>query len=140
MIDRAEYAAVLYRSLAIGERADILARLHPDFVGHTTAGLPLDLGGDYHGPESMLREFWGGIAREYVAAAEPTEFIPIDDDRLLVRGVYRGHGKRSGLELEAEFTHILRFADDRIVELAQLTDSARWAQALTSAESEETHE
>ncbi|MFD6894653.1 nuclear transport factor 2 family protein [Rhodococcus sp. NPDC060086] len=130
MTDRAEVAAGLYRSLAEGNRGDILSRLHPTFSGHTTAGLPLGLGGVYGSPQTMLRDFWGQIARSWIAAAYPSEYLPLDDDRLLVRGVYRGRGKKSGTEFDAEFVHILRFDGDRIVELTQLTDSARWAHAL----------
>lgn len=127
----------LYRSLAAGDRADVLARLHQDFTGHTTAGLPLGLGGDYQGPESMLREFWGGIARAYAAAAHPTEYLPIGANKILVRGVYRGHGKQSGTPFEAEFMHLVTFADGRIIELVQITDSARWAAALQRTDIEE---
>ncbi|MDH6282647.1 nuclear transport factor 2 family protein [Prescottella agglutinans] len=133
MTSHSDIAAALYRSLAAGDRNEILARLHPDFTGHTTAGLPLGLGGDYRGPEAMLRRFWGGIARAWIAAAHPTEFLPLGHDRLLVRGVYRGRGRQSGTEFEAEFIHILRFVDDCIIELAQLTDSAIWAHALEPA-------
>lgn len=140
MTVRADVAARLYRSLAVGDRAGILAPLSPEFVGHTTAGLPLGLGGEYRSPESMLREFWGGIARAWVAAAYPAEYVSLDNERLLVRGVYRGRGKESGMKFEAEFVHFLRFDRDLIVELEQLTDSARWAEALgttTSTENEQ---
>lgn len=130
MTAHADVAAGLYHALAVGDRDDILARLSPEFVGHTTSGLPLGLGGSYHSPESMLRGFWGGIARVWIAAAYPTEYVSLDGDRLLVRGVYRGRGKKSGTVFEAEFVHILRFDGDLIIELAQLTDSARWAEAL----------
>ncbi|AII10937.1 nuclear transport factor 2 family protein [Rhodococcus opacus] len=127
------YSAIaggLYRSLAEGDRGDILARLHSDFTGHTTAGLPLGLGGDYHGPDAMLRDFWGRIARTFTVSAHPAEYLALGEDRLLVCGVYRGSCNRSGRLLEAEFVHLLRFSHDRIIELTQLTDSARWVDAL----------
>lgn len=138
MTARADIAAGLYRSLAVGDRDDILARLHPDFHGHTTPGLPLGLGGDYASPESMLRNFWGGIARSWIASAHPVEYLTVADDRLIVRGIYRGRGKPPGTAFEAEFVHDLRFDGDRIVELVQLTDSARWAAALEAADCGET--
>lgn len=138
MTDRPDVAAGLYRSLAEGDRDGILTRLHPAFTGHTTAGLPLGLGGEYASPQAMLRDFWGGIARSWTAAAYPSEFVRLDDGRLLVRGLYRGHGRKSGTEFDAEFVHILRFDGDRIIELVQLTDSARWAHALESDANEPT--
>lgn len=134
MTDRIDIATRLYSSLAGGNRADVLTRLHPNFSGHTTAGFPLGLGGNYESPESMLRDFWGRIARAWVAAAHPDEYVHLDDERLLVRGVYRGRGKMSGTGFDAAFVHILRFDGDRIIELTQLTDSARWAHALKPSE------
>lgn len=137
MNDFVDVAAGLYNSLAIGDKPGILSRLHPEFVGHTTAGFPLGLGGDYHSPEAMLREFWGAIARSWAAAAHPTEYAPLNSDRLLVRGTYRGRGREAGTEFDAAFTHILRFREGRIVELDQLTDSVRWAAALQHASTQE---
>lgn len=134
MNEDSEKAAALYRSLAEGDRDIILSLLAPEFRGHTTAGLPLGLGGDYNGPAAMLRDFWGGIARAYIAAAYPAEFLPVSDGRLLVYGTYRGVARKSGRSLEAEFTHILRFSDGRISELTQLTDSAQWVAALDTTD------
>lgn len=128
--DEAErLARELYRALAQGDRVQLSTLLHPDFVGHTTEGLPGGLGGTYEGPEAMRRRFWGGIARSFDATAEPKEVNLLDDGRLLVRGRYTG-AARGGGPLDAEFAHVLSFADGRIVGLDQLTDSARWQAAL----------
>ncbi|MBB2504944.1 nuclear transport factor 2 family protein, partial [Amycolatopsis echigonensis] len=128
--DRRKLAASLYDALARGDRDLLSELLHPDFVGRTTAGLPMELGGTYHGAEQMRREFWGGIARHFVARAEPASFHPLDDDSLLVVGTYTGKAKASGGVLDAEFQHILSFDGDRISGLVQLTDSERWHEAL----------
>ncbi|MCW3472817.1 nuclear transport factor 2 family protein [Rhodococcus pyridinivorans] len=136
MHDKPEVAATLYRSLAEGDKDTILSLLDPGFRGRTTAGLPLELGGTYNGPLAMLRDFWGAIARAYDAAAYPTEYLPLSDNRLLVCGTYRGVARGSGRKFEAEFTHILRFTDGRVSELIQLTDSAQWTAALEPSDTE----
>ncbi len=124
-------ARQLYRALETGDRDALMALLHEKFVGITTEGLPLGLGGSYTSPEAMRREFWGRIARHYNARAEPIEFRALDDGRLLVLGRYIGKGKESGASLNAAFAHLLRFDDGRIIHLEQLTDSQRWSDALT---------
>lgn len=131
--DRENLVASLYDALARGDRDQLAALLHPAFVGRTTAGLPMDLGGTYRSAEAMRREFWGGIARHFVARAEPASFHHLDGDRMLVVGTYTGKAKASGGALDAEFQHILSFDGDRIRGLVQLTDSERWHEALNGA-------
>jgi 2-(1,2-epoxy-1,2-dihydrophenyl)acetyl-CoA isomerase len=130
----ADAAQRLYEALRGGDRDTLAVLLHPEFVGHTTAGLPLDLGGEYSGPDEMQRDFWWRIGRHYVAEAHPDDMRRLDDGRLFVRGRYRGHGRESGGPLDAEFIHVLTFATDgTIVRLDQLTDSASWVAALEPA-------
>jgi 2-(1,2-epoxy-1,2-dihydrophenyl)acetyl-CoA isomerase len=124
-------AQQLYRALAAGDRAALSTLLHPDFVGHATEGLPLDMGGRHDGPEAMQRDLWWTIGRHYKVEAQPEEFRLLDDGRLFVAGRYRGEGRASGRRLDAAFIHLIAFADDgRVVSLHQLTDSAAWVHAL----------
>ena len=126
-----EVARRFYLALASGDRQTLDAVLHPDFVGHATDGLPLGMGGTHTGPAAMRRGLWGRIAEHYVARAEVADMTGLSDGGLLVRGHYRGHGRAGGAPLDAEFMHLLRFADDgRIVALQQLTDTAAWQRAL----------
>lgn len=107
------------------------ALLDTQFVGHATEGLPLDMGGEHHGPEAMQQQLWWRIGRHYRAEAQADEMRGLDDGRLLVRGHYRGEGRRSGNRLDAAFIHVLSFgADGRITGLDQVTDSAAWVAAL----------
>jgi 2-(1,2-epoxy-1,2-dihydrophenyl)acetyl-CoA isomerase len=124
-------AQQLYRALAAGDREALSTLLHPEFVGHATDGLPLDMGGRHDGPEAMQRDLWWTIGRHYKVEAQPEEFRLLDDGRLFVAGHYRGVGRASGRRLDAAFIHLIGFADDgRIASLHQLTDSAAWVQAL----------
>ncbi|MEN1579687.1 enoyl-CoA hydratase-related protein [Pseudomonas aeruginosa] len=128
MIERAQR---FYQALANGERAVLDELLHPQFIGTTTRGLPLNLGGVYEGPEQMRRHFWGGLARHYQAKAEIGQIWPLSSDRLQVEGVYTGSGIQSGAPLDARFVHLLRFQGGQLIELEQITDSAAWQAALT---------
>jgi 2-(1,2-epoxy-1,2-dihydrophenyl)acetyl-CoA isomerase len=131
----ARIAADLYRALADGDRTRLAELLHPGFEGRVTAGLPLGLGGVYRGPDAMCRDFWGRIARSYIARAVPSEFCLLPDGRLMVTGRYAGTARSGGI-LDAEFVHFLMFTDGQISGLVQLTDSARWASALAASPAE----
>jgi 2-(1,2-epoxy-1,2-dihydrophenyl)acetyl-CoA isomerase len=124
-------AQQLYRALAAGDREALSTLLHPDFVGHATDGLPLNMGGRHDGPEAMQRKLWWTIGRHYKVEAQPEDFRVLDDGRLFVAGHYRGEGRASGRRLDAAFIHLIGFAaDGRIASLDQLTDSAAWVHAL----------
>ena len=126
-----QIATELYQVLADGDGARLAALLHPGFEGQVTEGLPLGLGGRYHGPEAMRRDFWGQIARSFEARAEPASYCPLPDGRLMVTGRYTGTA-RGGGRLDAEFVHFLTFSGEQVIGLVQLTDSARWASALAA--------
>ena len=124
-------AQKFYRALAAGERDTLGTLLHPEFIGHATEGLPLDMGGEHIGPQNMQQNLWWRIGRHYKAEAQVDEFRMLDDGRLFVAGRYRGEGRTSGNRLDAAFIHLIGFsADGRIISLDQLTDSAAWIEAL----------
>jgi 2-(1,2-epoxy-1,2-dihydrophenyl)acetyl-CoA isomerase len=120
----------LYKALGTGDAAAIDELLMPDFVGHTTAGLPLGLGGTYLGPQSMRDEFWWRIGEHFRLRAEPESFEWLGEDGLQVTGTYSGTGRATGRAVEAAFVHVLTFDGDRISSLTQLTDTAPWHAAL----------
>jgi 2-(1,2-epoxy-1,2-dihydrophenyl)acetyl-CoA isomerase len=129
-LDPVRLARHLYEALASGDAGSVRQLLHPSFTGRTTEGLPLGLGGDYDSPEAMTEDFWWAIGRHYRARAEPSQFLPLADGGLLVLGRYTGTARHGKGRLDAAFAHVLRFTGGRISELAQYTDSARWAAAL----------
>ena len=128
--ERVILAERLYEAFDADDAATLRELLHPRFVGEVTPGLPRDWGGTYEGPETMLRECWARVFAELDARPVPEELIATGDGRLLVVGSYRGRARASGRLLDARFAHLLSFADGRIARLVQITDSARWHEAL----------
>ncbi len=123
----------LYKALGTGDATAIDELLAPAFVGRTTAGLPLGLGGTYLGPQAMRDEFWWRIGEHFRLRAEPESFELLGDDRLQVTGTYRGTGRATGRPVEAAFVHVLTFDGDLISALTQLTDTAPWHAAIEGA-------
>ena len=128
--DQVVLARHFYAALASGDAESLRQLLHPSFTGHTAEGLPLGLGGDYDSPKAMTEDFWWAIGRHYRARAEPGQFLPLADGGLLVLGRYTGTARDGGGRLDASFAHVLRFTGGQLSELAQYTDTARWAEAL----------
>lgn len=128
----------LYEALATGDASALEVLLTPDFVGVMTEGLAHGIGGRHLGPEAMRDHGWWAIGRLWSVHADADSFHLLDDGRLLVDGTYRGTGRRSGRPLEARFLHLIIVADGRICGLEQLTDSARFIEALGPEDAFET--
>ncbi len=124
-----DVARRLYAALAAGDRAALDDLVAPDFVGRLAEGMPGGAGGVHRGAADMRRDGWGGIARHFAARAEPAEFAPLADGRLLVTGRYTGRGRRGGGPVDAAFAHVVTVVDGRVTALDQYTDTARWARA-----------
>src|SRR5258708_7950541 len=125
----ADLARALYAALAAGDRAQLDALLHPEFVGRTAEGMPFGIGGDHDSPAAMRRNGWGAIARYFEARAQPGRFLDLAGRRLLVTRRYRGHGKQGGAPLDAAFAHLITIDQGCIKALEQFTDTARWHDA-----------
>jgi 2-(1,2-epoxy-1,2-dihydrophenyl)acetyl-CoA isomerase len=121
----------LYDALAHGEADALTELLDPEFEARFAEGLPLGIGGRRVGPEAAIRDGWWAIGRSYKLRAEPEEWIPTSDGRLLVLGVYRGHARATGASVDAAFAHLWAGRRGRLVGLRQLTDTARWVAALS---------
>lgn len=129
-------ASELYKALAGGDRPRIKELLHPEFTAQVTEGLPFKLGGRYSDPDNMLKDFWGKIAKNFLAKAEPAHFNLLDDGRLYVSGRYVGEARSTGKALDAEFVHVVTFASGQILSLHQLTDSERWVEAAKGVDTD----
>lgn len=128
--EQLDLARRLYAAFENRDGAELQAVIAESFVGEVTPGLPNGWGGVHRGRDAMVAECWGPVLAKLATRPVPEEFIPTADGRLLVRGTYRGRGRKSDLPHEAQFAHLLSFGDGQIVGLWQLTDSARWIEAL----------
>ena len=57
---------------------------------------------------------------------DPVEYLPVDDERVVVLGRYRGTARDGGSAVDAAFAHIITTRGDRVAALRQITDTARW--------------
>jgi ketosteroid isomerase-like protein len=123
----------LYQALAARDRRVLLETLAVDFRGRLSDGMPLGLGGVYEGADAMLRDCWAVLFAAIEVSPVPEEFIPAGEDRIVVIGRYIGTARATGRPLSAAFAHILRLEDGHVTELIQITDTARWQQALDTS-------
>jgi ketosteroid isomerase-like protein len=122
--------SALYDALGRGDIPGLEALLDPGFQARLTPGLPWGLGEKpIDGPEAMIVDGWGVVARELDVRDVP-ERSWVVDDVVVVVGVYRGKARRTDRAMEAWFVHIWRIRTARFVELKQVTDTAAWWNAI----------
>lgn len=126
MSDPRAAAQRLYDGLNSHDPRAILDALDPDFVGIVSDGMPCGVGGRHDGPEAMLRDCWGTIFASFDMALEVHERLVAGPDRVVFLGRYVGAERATGRPVDATFAHVLRIEGDRISELRQVTDTARW--------------
>jgi ketosteroid isomerase-like protein len=125
-------AQQLYEAMAHADVDALFGLLTEDFVGTVSAGMPHDVGGEHHGAADMIARVWTRIASAYDMHVDPLDYLPVDDDRVVVLGRYWGPARDGGSAVDAAFAHIITTRGDRIAALQQITDTARWRIGQTS--------
>lgn len=120
----------LYRALADPDPAELLDVLDPNLHANITAGLPHGWGGIYTTAVELMERCWRPIFSQLAVHPVPEEYLVCDPDRIVVLGRYQGQTRATGRTLDAAFAHVLQVEHGRIISLVQITDSARWHEAL----------
>jgi ketosteroid isomerase-like protein len=119
-------ARLLYDAMQRSDGQALVDLLTDDFVGTVSAGMPHGVGGDHRGAVDMVAGVWGRIAELYDMHVEPSEYLEVDDRRVVVLGRYRGSSRADGTTVDAAFAHVIATRGDQVAALQQITDTARW--------------
>ena len=130
-LDSLQAARRLYDALSMHNAKKLIAAVTATFRGVVAEGMPDGLGGVCEGAESMLRDCWARVFALADVRPFPREYLPVGLDRVVVLGRYEGTARSTSRPLSAAFAHVLRIDDGRVSELVQITDTARWRDALT---------
>ncbi len=115
-----------YAAFSSGDLETLKAGFAEDAEWQTSDELPL--GGVVRGRDAIMENFaqipnyWSSFS------VEPSEFLEMGDENVLVRGTQRATGK--GGSFEAPFLHLMRFRDGKVVRGEFQGDSAKALKAL----------
>ena len=126
-------AKQFYSALRAGDIKGILNVLHPGFRALLTAGLPFGWGGSYTSARDLMERCWRPMFQRAEVRPLPREYLRCDLDRVVVLGDYQIRTRQGAGQINAAFVHVLDIDDLRIRRLVQVTDSARWHEALGNA-------
>jgi uncharacterized protein len=119
-----------YAALAKNDPSLLFGAMAPGIQWNEAEGNPLADRNPYIGGQSVGEGVFGRL----LAAIDgftvlPDRFVDGGDD-VIVLGRYGGTMKHNGAKLDAQFCHVYRFENDRIVSFQQYTDSAQWARLM----------
>lgn len=126
MASNMDTAQRFYRAMHAIDVPGLLDTLAPDLVGHVSEGMPGGYGGAHYGSTAMLHDVWVPVFQSFGALPYPERFLAVAEDQVIVIGEYRGQVPGTGSKFTAAFAHVMRFCDERITELQQITDTRCW--------------
>jgi 2-(1,2-epoxy-1,2-dihydrophenyl)acetyl-CoA isomerase len=115
-----------YDVIARSDGEALFDLLTEDFKGVVSTGMPHGVGGEHHGPADMITSVWARIESLYDVHVDPAEYLPVDDEKVVVLGRYWGLARDGGSTVDAAFAHVITTRGDRIAALRQITDTTRW--------------
>jgi hypothetical protein len=106
-----------------GARSYYEPLVQPEFeTVHDPTAIPLGIGTPTGGGVSVGIEGFISLWRDFLSAWEswivtPTEFIDVDDERVLVLMSFRGRSKTHGVDAELDGGNLLTFHDGKLARL-----------------------
>ncbi len=83
----------------------------------------------YTGPQAVAEGVFQRLVTDVDGfAVAPQHFIE-GADTVVVEGRYRGTMKATGVPVDAQFAHIWRLRDGKVVRFQQYTDTGQWLEA-----------
>src|SRR6185503_3332614 len=87
----------------------------------------------YRGPESVLAGVFGRLMTKWDGFAVSVDEVLDAGDSIVGLGHYTGKYRETGREVRAQFAHVFKLRDGRVVKFQQYTDTAQFLQATTSS-------
>jgi uncharacterized protein len=120
----------LYAAFARGDGAAALAGMHATIVWNEAEGFPYADRNPYVGPAAVGEGVFFRLATEWDNfQAVPSELLDAGDT-VVALGRYTATYKATGAPLDAQFAHVWRLRDGKVISFQQYTDTAQAARAI----------
>ena len=118
----------IYDAFAKGDVPGVIGSLSPEIVWTEAEGFPY--GGDYSGPAAVLEGVFMRIGTEWDGfTVVPRELID-GGDTVVALGQYSGTYNATGKRFQAEFAHVWKWRDGKVIRFVQYVDTLLVHQAV----------
>ena len=123
----------LYAAFGRGDVPAILAAFHPEIEWWEAENFLYSDKNPYRGPQGVLLGVFARLGSEWDGfSATPDEVLDAGDT-VIGCGYYGGKYRQTGREVRAQFAHVFKMRDGKVVRFQQYTDTAQFQQATTSS-------
>lgn len=124
----AERARAMYDAFAAGDVTSVLAAFDDEIDWQEPDGLPFE---NQVGPQAVAENIFGPLLAQVDNFRLDVRELADSGDIVTAIGTYHGEGVSNGVELDAEFVHVLRYGSDgKLTGFRTYTDTHLWRQAL----------
>jgi|SRR5450631_413908 len=120
----------LYAAFAAGDGPAVIAHMDPTIVWNEAENFPYADRNPYVGPAAIGEGVFFRLATEWDQfQAIPAEFLDAGDS-VVVLGRYKATYKATGVPLDAQFAHVWRLREGKVINFQQYTDTAQATRAI----------
>lgn len=113
----------LYERFAEGDVPSVLAMFDPEIVWNEAEHFPYADRNPYIGPQAVLEGLFMRLGSEWHYWKVSTDELLDAGDTVVALGRYRAKNKATEIELDAQFVHVWKLREGRIVCFQQYADT-----------------
>ena len=122
----------LYRAFASGDIPSALAILDPGIEWREAENFIYADRNPYIGPQAVFEGVFARLGAEWDNFAAVSEEILGSGDTVVSLGRYRAVCKATAKPVDAQFVHVFRLRDGKVVRFQQYTDTAQFRDAMSA--------
>jgi ketosteroid isomerase-like protein len=124
--DNAAVVQRLYESFARGDVSAVLGALASNVTWREADNSPYADRNPYIGPQAVAEGVFARLANDFADFRVTTDQIVAKGDVVVATGRYGGTARATGKPLDAQFAHVWRLRDGKVVSFQQYTDTRQF--------------
>jgi hypothetical protein len=121
----------VYAAFAKGDVPAVLAAMAPEIVWNEAENFVYADKNPYIGPEAVLSGVFARLGGEWQGFSVIPDDVIDGGDTIVTIGRYGGAYKATGKSIDAQFAHVWRLRNGKIVAFQQYTDTLQSARAIS---------
>jgi uncharacterized protein len=122
----------LYQAFGKGDIAYIMSALDPEIEWWEAENFIYADKNPYRGPQAVLAGVFGRLMNQWDGFAVSIDEVLDAGDSVVGCGHYTGTYRPTGREVRAQFAHVFKLRDGKVVKFQQYTDTAQFQKAVAT--------
>jgi uncharacterized protein len=131
MGQNSKLAESFYAAMGRGDAPAAISLIDPQVVWNEAENFIYADGNPYRGLDAVLSGVFARLGADWEGFSAVPDEIVDGGDTVVAFGRYGGVCKATGAKVHAQFVHVFRFKDRKIVGFQQYTDTAQFREAVS---------